>query len=340
LLYLIAYVSPAFWWVTGLVSFVVPLVLLSNIFILLFLLIRFKVASLYFIFSLIIGYSHLRNTFAINFSKEIKEDAITVLNYNVRVFNVYEHLRDKKHELPKNQIKWVAEHEADIKCFQEYYNEPNSDIYNTSYKLGKQKGYYSFIHTTTTNRIKAQFGLAIFSKYKIVNKGVIDYLKRTNNDVIFVDIKIKNDTIRVYNAHLQSLSIEEGEIESIYTEKPKRKKDLIRLKNRFKVGFVERSKQVDMLFKHIESCKYPVILCGDFNDLPYSYTYHKIDELLENSFVDAGFGFGFTHNGGIPFLRIDNQFYSAEKFKAYNFKVEKSVVYSDHYPLVCQYQLK
>jgi endonuclease/exonuclease/phosphatase family metal-dependent hydrolase len=288
---------------------------------------------------MVVGFSHLKNTFAFNFSKETKEERLKVLNYNVRVFNVYEHLRDKKHQLPKEQIKWVTEHDADIKCFQEYYNEPKSEIYNTSYQLGKKSGYYSFIHTTTTNRIKAQFGLAIFSKYKIVNKGIIDYLKRTNNDVIFVDIKIKNDTIRVYNAHLQSLSIEEGEIESIYTEKPKRKNDLIRLKNRFKVGFIERSKQVDILYKHIESCKYPVILCGDLNDLPYSYTYHKIDDLLENAFIDAGFGFGFTHNGKIPFLRIDNQFYSATKLKPFNFKVNREIKYSDHFPLVCDYEL-
>jgi hypothetical protein len=204
LVYLSAYVPPAFWWIAGLGSFVIPIVLGLNLFFIVFFIIRFKIALVYFLVSMVVGFSHLKNTFAFNFSKEPKEERIKVLNYNVRVFNVYEHLRDNKHQLPKEQIKWVTEYNADIKCFQEYYNEPKSEIYNTSYQLGKKSGYYSFIHTTTTNRIKAQFGLAIFSKYKIVNKGIIDYLKRTNNDVIFVDIKIKNDTIRVYNAHLQS----------------------------------------------------------------------------------------------------------------------------------------
>lgn len=311
-----------------------------NISLLFYLLIRLKVASIYFIISIIIGYSHLNNSFAFNFSKKLDTEKITVLNYNVRVFNVYEHLRGKNNDLPKAQIKWVKEFDADIKCFQEFYNDSKSDIYNTTSILGKKNRYYAYIHATTKNRINAEFGMAIFSKHKIVNKGVIDYFKKSNNDVIFADIKIKKDTIRVYNAHLQSLSIEDGEIESVYTEKPKRRNDLIRLKNRFKVGFIERSKQVDILYKHIEACPYPVILCGDFNDLPYSYTYHKIDDLLENAFIDAGMGLGFTHNGKIPFLRIDNQFYSDSKFDVYNFNVMRNITFSDHFPLVCDYKLK
>lgn len=299
---------------------------------------RRKNTFFYFLISFLFGFSHFYNSFSLKGKLPARDTDITVLNFNTRVFNTYEHLRDKEHKLPKNEIKWAAEYEADIKCFQEFYNDKTSKIYNTTRKIGKDKKYYSYVHSTLKNRIGAEFGMAIFSKHKIINKGVIDLMKRSNNDVIYADIKIKKDTIRVYNAHLQSLSIENQEIESVYSDNPDRK-NIVRIFNRLKNGFTERSKQVDLLYEHIEKCPYPVIVCGDLNDTPYSYTYYKLNSLLDNSFINAGFGFGFTHNGKIPFLRIDNQFYS-EQFEAKNFKVGKNITFSDHYPIVCSYTLQ
>ena len=93
-----------------------------------------------------------------------------------------------------------------------------------------------------------------------------------------------------------------------------------------------------LLIDHIELSPYKVLLCGDLNDLPYGNTYMRLSKLLVNAFEMKGRGFGFTYNGKIPFLRIDNQF--VDKSIAVNqFAVFRNVKYSDHFPIWANYTL-
>jgi endonuclease/exonuclease/phosphatase family metal-dependent hydrolase len=78
-------------------------------------------------------------------------------------------------------------------------------------------------------------------------------------------------------------------------------------------------------------------LCGDFNDLPNSYTYNTISEDLEDVFTENGFGVGSTYSGNIPFLRID-YFLHTQGVNASDFNIIKNNI-SDHYPIVARFQL-
>jgi endonuclease/exonuclease/phosphatase family metal-dependent hydrolase len=90
--------------------------------------------------------------------------------------------------------------------------------------------------------------------------------------------------------------------------------------------------------EHLSESNNPVILCGDLNDIPYSYAYHEINSDLNNSFVQAGRGFGFTFNGKMFFLRIDHQFFNKD-FKINSFTTHREMKLSDHFPVTGKYSL-
>jgi endonuclease/exonuclease/phosphatase family metal-dependent hydrolase len=100
-----------------------------------------------------------------------------------------------------------------------------------------------------------------------------------------------------------------------------------------------RSVQVDTLTRRIDNSPYPVILCGDINDLPYSYTYDQLADRLQNAWASAGLGFGFSHNGKLPFLRIDHQF-ASPRFEVLGCRLRHDILHSDHFPLEAEYRLK
>ncbi|QMU27060.1 endonuclease/exonuclease/phosphatase family protein [Adhaeribacter radiodurans] len=265
-----------------------------------------------------------------------KTATLDVLSYNVRIFNTYAHLQDKQATNSRDMIKWVAENSADVYCLQEFYNEPQSSVYNSVQKIVKKYGKYYFISNTLINRVNGQFGMAIISKYPILNKGTIKFEKLTQNHAMFADLKIKNDTVRVYNFHLQSMSIEEQDIINTYREQNLFGKDLRKVLRRLKNGFIKRSYQVNTLYDHLKDSPYSVIVCGDLNDVPYSYTYQKLNRQLLNAHTAAGWGVGSTYNGILPLLRIDNQFFSPA-LKVSNFKVHHDITFSDHFPLTATY---
>jgi endonuclease/exonuclease/phosphatase family metal-dependent hydrolase len=99
-----------------------------------------------------------------------------------------------------------------------------------------------------------------------------------------------------------------------------------------KLAFIFRAKQARTVAEHIKKCPYPIIVCGDFNDTPLSYTYQILSEQLNDAFSEAGFGISNTYNGFLPLFRIDYVLHS-ERFKAISYQSEK-VAMSDHFPVV------
>jgi len=94
------------------------------------------------------------------------------------------------------------------------------------------------------------------------------------------------------------------------------------------------------LIEFVEASPHPVICAGDFNELPYSFSYQMLKRHLRNSFEESGRGFGFTYNGNtLSMLRIDNQFYSAP-LRSVDFQTVDSVKFSDHFPLKGSYIIR
>jgi endonuclease/exonuclease/phosphatase family metal-dependent hydrolase len=173
--------------------------------------------------------------------------------------------------------------------------------------------------------------LAIFSKYPIINDGKVFDAQGTNG-AIFADILVNSDTIRIYNAHLESMRIDSDGLENIEGVKENYRQTLGKLQR----GSLARSKQLKVLLEHMDNSPHPLILMGDLNEIPYSYTYFKLSENYDNAFEKAGTGFGFTYNRILFFLRIDHIF-SSQKLQAVQFKTHREVDYSDHYPVTATF---
>jgi endonuclease/exonuclease/phosphatase family metal-dependent hydrolase len=180
------------------------------------------------------------------------------------------------------------------------------------------------------------FGLIIFSRYPIVNRQKISFLsKGYNNFFQFVDIVKNNDTIRVFNIHLQSLKFNRTNRDYIDNPTFENSDDMEQSKNilaKFKWAFTKRKIQTYYVSAAIKQSPYPVIVCGDFNDVPNSYAYQKIGDGLQNCFVEKGYGIGRTFSDIAPTLRIDNIFvaraFTVDQFSRIN------KLLSDHFPII------
>lgn len=340
-------VPPSTFWPAGFVAFSLPGALVLNFLFLIYWVLRRSWLLVLPLSAFILGWNYYARLVAINFGKDVPEGAKTlqVMSFNVHVFNAYDKIVKGVPQVSTDMIDWVAQHPADVFCLQEFYSRVNSIEYNNFKRIGERYGRYKFASTSVGDRVKADLGIVIFSKYPIVEGGTIRFdntHKRSANRAAWADINVKGDTVRVYAVHLQSMSIKAEDIENTYSaigNEESFKKESRNLARRLRNGFVSRAAQVQELLEHVQASPYPAIVCGDFNDIPFSYTYNELAKALQNSHERAGNGVGATYNGLIPFLRIDNQFYS-QGLEAYNFQTHYEMGLSDHFPISATYVLQ
>lgn len=332
--YVNVFISPNDFWLAGFLALLIPFLQFSHLFFIIFwIFLKNYWKSAYSVAILLIGAVFFNATFALSFSSNEKTD-FSVLSYNVRVFNLYDHL-NQHFKSSQKMIDWAKNSSSEIKCFQEFYQQKDSKIFNTIQQI-KEKGTPNvFFQKTVANYIGGEFGLAIFSKFPIINKGEIVFTNKSFNNAIFADLLVGKDTIRVYNVHLQSMSIDEKSV--AHTDSLQ--KNIWNLSRRLKKGFIARALQIDKITEHIKNCPYRIIFCSDLNDLPYSYTYFSLKKLLKNAFEESANGFEFSYNGKLFFLRIDNQFFS-EGLQALHYETQKEMHESDHFPIKVDFSLE
>ncbi|WP_460611009.1 endonuclease/exonuclease/phosphatase family protein [Hymenobacter terrigena] len=278
-------------------------------------------------------------------------NSVSLISANVRIFNVYAQLRDPDYASSKGFIRWLAASPADVLCLQEFYNEPrrskeSGGIFQSEDQLGKGSGRHAFVSTSLTNSAGAEFGLAIFSRFRIVRQGVIPFGKLSQNHAMWADLarpagpgRARPDTIRVFNLHLQSMAMAESDIATATESRAGLRLKAPNLLRRFRNGAVARGIQVDTIVARVARSPYPVLLAGDTNDLPYSYVYDQLADHLQNAWATVGFGLGATYNGKLPGLRIDQQFASRE-WQVLGCRVHREIKWSDHFPVEALYRLK
>ncbi|WP_046245943.1 endonuclease/exonuclease/phosphatase family protein [Hymenobacter terrenus] len=275
---------------------------------------------------------------------------VSFLSANVRIFNVYAQLRDPDFASSKGFIRWLAQSPADVLCLQEYYNEPGGSkedggVFRTEHYLGRASGRHAFVSTSLTNGIGAEFGMAIFSRFVIVRRGTIPFNRLSQNHAMWADLARPAtrtggpaDTIRVFNVHLQSMSMADADIAAATQSRTGLRQKAPNLLRRFRNGAVARATQIDTVLAHVRRSPYPVLLAGDLNDLPYSYVYDQLADRLQNAWATVGLGIGATYNGRLPGLRIDQQFASPQ-WQVLGCRVHREIRWSDHFPVEGLYEL-
>jgi endonuclease/exonuclease/phosphatase family metal-dependent hydrolase len=266
-------------------------------------------------------------------------ETLRVLSWNLSSWG--ETNRGKKKNYMNAMLHQVKNVNADIICFQEYLYYKNSRYRDSIHAVLKEAGYqYAyFAKTNYTERFYTSAVLTavvIMSKHPIVDTAQFIYSKEDFAEpLIYADIKKNDQIIRVFTTHLQSLRFENNEYDALHLLKEPGMASINQSRSmlwKLRQGYKKRSAQAELVHTKIEESPYPVVLCGDFNDVPNSYAYFTIKGNLQDAFLKKGVGFGRTFRFISPTLRID-YILADKKFTVQQFgKIE--VDYSDHYPII------
>ena len=314
--YFLPFVAPKTFAFLSVLSLAVPLLIILNILFVIYWLLKAKRQLLLSAFVLLLGYNHVSSLYKFTSSKNIEnENNLSIMNYNVRLFNLYNWIPEEQVE--ERIVNLIKEAQPDIVSFQEYHPHDNVDLSFYKYKYEELSG----------TRVK--YGQAIFSQFPIISSGSIEF-PNTANNAIYADVVKDKDTIRIYNVHLQSLHIDSN-VEDLKTE------DSEMLIKKAIETFKMQQEQTELFVEHKNLSPYKMIVSGDFNNTAYSYIYKEIKGDLNDSFEEAGNGFGRTFDFRYFPVRID--FILVDKsFEVNSFKVFEEKL-SDHYPVIAKISL-
>jgi len=314
-----------------------PILLGLNLFFIIFWLFARKVYFLISLITIVLGWGFVQRTLVFDFkgAVETEKQTLKVMSYNVQNFDLYNWTDNEVSR--NNMLKLIRDENPEVIAFQEFYTEEDEYFHNIK-MLVNELGYdYYYFEKTLTLKETNHWGLAVFSKYPLSNKTAIPLQASTTNIITYCDITMPDKrTVRLFNVHLQSIGLANKDLKylkEITETKPdaEASKSLKRIAAKLKSAFAKRGKQSDILHDAIKQSQTPVIVCGDFNDTPLSYTYQNVRKGLKDSFIEAGNGLGVTYAGPLPLLRIDYVF-TDSLFNTLDFHVIDKK-YSDHYPI-------
>lgn len=327
-------INPVDFWPTALLGLGFPFLLTINILLLITWSYIKKWQLLIPLLATILSYNNIEKIFSVKDPQKPSDKVLTVnaMSYNVKNFDLY----NWQNNLNSKDLifKAIQKENPDIIAFQEFYTNrfaKEGKWDNIKYLVEKLDYPHYYFDPKLIVKESQQYGMAIFSKYPIVNSGSIKVKGSKNNGIIYTDLLIESDTIRYHNVHLQSIHLGEEdyqvaeELNSIDLEGTKS------IVKKLRNAFIKRSHQSEILVKAINDSPYPVIVCGDFNDTPISYAYNSIATVLKDSYKVAGVGFGGTYVGPLPSFRID-YFFTGENINVYDYQTI-NFKQSDHYPI-------
>ncbi len=269
-------------------------------------------------------------------------NCLKVMSYNVHDFNIY---ADTYSQDAKKIIEFLKKEKPDILCVQEYcYDKNGKRGINITQELLEALGLPDSprnyqVSIASENKFGYQFGQAIFSSYRIVGNGSVETGDSSSNKSMYVDIRYNGDTVRIYNVHLSSYHINQEDYaasEAILHNKNddgQLDEKAVKLYKKIAFAFEQRQEQARSVRAHIDTCEAPIIICGDFNDTPESYSYYKIAHGFKDSFRASGKGTGVTYKGGVfPSFRIDYILHS-KFYNDFGHTVCTEMDLSDHYPV-------
>jgi endonuclease/exonuclease/phosphatase family metal-dependent hydrolase len=342
-LYLLPYSNQFYFWFLNLLALAFPVLVLLQLGFLLFWFFAKKKLTLIPLITLLICLPLLKNIIGISKkTKNINEPHFTVATWNAHLFDFYEHDGNLSNEM----LQKAKDLKANVLAVQELVFSLDSNS-NMSIEAVKKKLGYKYavtgndrkfgVHTNGGTREERYFPfcIGIFSNYSILQWKKIQPLREYNHTFIWADMKVGEDTIRFFNIHLQSMHFAKQDydfIENIdnrgLNEVKRSGKSLIK---KIKAANLMRAIQANAVKEEVMNSPHPVILCGDFNDVPNSYSYKLINGVLKDTHAKKGFGIGRTFQKLSPTLRIDYIFCSPGIKPLHNRVVSPSM--SDHRPV-------
>lgn len=338
--YLAPYIDPNLFWPIAFFGILYPIFLFINLLFIVYWAIRQPIFATLSVIAIAIGWGAFRKH--VGLKKQITQNTVAledstrlrIMSYNVHFFSPPE--ETSNNFINKKAIFNITDSiSPDILCFQEYLTREKGE-HNITKTLTEKSGYtYHYFHATNKNEYEA-YGLAIFSKWPIINSGKLEKHQYGVNSIIYADIAKGKDTVRVYNIHLRTFGLQQEDYDFINASPNSQSfgddvSSTKRIGWRLKQAYLSRSKQAKSLSDHSISSQYPLFIVGDFNDTPLSFAVNHVGKQMLNAFREKGNGWGKTYNGAFPNFQID---YILTSNKCYisNFQIINKKL-SDHYPI-------
>ncbi len=343
---LVPYLNPQKWWFISFMGMAFPFLLaIVFIYLLGWLLSGQKRYALLSVMALLVGIKSISICFGFhpgnNFAAKKAPNTFRVVSWNVARFVELKRNTNAGSQTRLKMLALLKEQDADILCLQEFHTSTN-EIYYDNISAVQELGYPYFYFCYDTDGDRHYYSSIIFSRHPIVDSGFVRYPRPTLPDVLlYADIKYKDDTVRVFTTHLQSLQFKRSDYQKLHNIKGADDSLLSNSKtifSKWKKAVSNRSIQAGIVKDVVEDSPHPVVFCADLNDVPNSYTYALVRGDMQDVFLRKGFGIGRTFSGISPTLRIDYIFAGREyRIRQFDRVVKR---YSDHYMLVADLELK
>lgn len=336
--YSASFINPKSFWAISFLGLGYLPILLINVGFIFYWILRKPKFALFSLAAILLGWNLMTQhiTFHSQQDNPTNDSMLRVMSYNVHMFEALPY----SDQAPKDGfIETVNETKPDVLCVQEFYSTIKGNK-KFSETVKKEAAFDTYYFAPSRQNDYMAYGQAIFSKYPIINSGLIKKNEYGINRIIYADIVKNSDTIRVYNVHLRSFGLQNEDKEFIQNpsaSKAEDEKATKRVGRKLKWAFEQRSNQAESLFDHMQDTHLPKIVMGDFNDTPMSYSVNLIGKNMKNAFQEQGQGWGVTHFPMLPILQIDYIF-TDKQFAVKNYHIIKKKQ-SDHYPIWADIQL-
>ena len=304
--------------------YILPILIFLNILLLVYWIIRRKwLFALVPIITIACCIPYIGTIYQFRFGNgEKTQGGLKIATYNVAMFN-----RETSGFMAQDILAEMRRQKVDILCLQEY-NEISGDKKNSN----SYKEYFPYMTVGREDMV-------IYSRYPITGKKTILF-EDTNNSAMWADIDVKGNDIRVFNVHLQTTGIngtlhQAAKLSSQHHDVTTNKL-LDAIYGNYTWGLMFRSGQAITVANEKRESQLPVILCGDFNDVPYSFVYNTMLGDMVDGFKECGKGWMYTFRGKKA-VRIDYIFHDAALKGVEYYKSE--LTYSDHYPVFMKIRL-
>lgn len=341
------YLDPQTWWMASIVGLGFAFLIVTLIAFIFFWLVFRPVFALISVLTLALGWKAITVFFAFHnpdsFDYDKPKNTLRLVHWNVQRFVEWKRNNNKGSRTRLKMMDLIKEQNADVLCMQEFFTSSDSTYYDNLNYIRRELGYPYVYFSRDNDGYLQWFGQVIFSRYPIIDSGIIRYPRPSMPESLLqADIRLGDDTVRIYTTHLQSVQFQKKDFERIEKIKDTDSGMVENSRNIFsklKRGVIRRSFQARVVHDVIRNSPYPYILTGDFNDVPNSYTYSTVRGYdLQDAFLANGFGVGRTYSYIAPTLRIDYIF-TTKDFRVRQFnRVVRN--YSDHFMLVADLELK
>jgi endonuclease/exonuclease/phosphatase family metal-dependent hydrolase len=249
-------------------------------------------------------------------SGETSRSGIKIATYNVAAFD-----RETSGFKAQDILAEMRKEGVDILCMQEYLDTSGDKLNSDSYKE-----YF-------TAHCYGRGDMIIYSRFPIERYETIDF-GATNNSGMWADIDVNGHILRVFNVHLETTGFNRAlrHFAKMEAQGQAAEENTIisYIYGSYTRGMAVRARQAEQVANEIQQSEYPAIVCGDFNDVPYSYVYNTMLGDLVDGFKECGEGLMYTFTGKKR-VRIDYIFHDKSLEGETYYK--KDFAYSDHYPV-------